>query len=166
MNLLKKLAWKVRKKWFVGNCDMFSNFISVEKEHFKVAGTFSEACRKANNWGLKSRRSMVLQDSQIKHIRITDPQHAQSILGGPTFGHFGRSHMLQTHGHPVQVKCWQKFAVYECWSWAPWILSIQKGSEGIFWESGPFGKQPISLLFEGLDPSPYDHPMGFYISLT
>ena len=48
---------------------------------------------------------MVSKDSQIKRIRIPDPQRAQNISRGPTFGHFGGPNMLHTHGPPAQVKC-------------------------------------------------------------
>ena len=79
----------------------FINFISVENLSKRPA-YLGHAEKKQ---GLKSRRSMVSKDSQIKRIRIPDPQRAQNISRGPTFGHFGGPNMLHTHGSPAQVKC-------------------------------------------------------------
>ena len=65
-----------------------------------------------------------------KNVCSKYSQHAQNILRGLTFDHFGTSKMLQSMGTLVQVECQQKCLVYKCYTWAPRFYPFRNAQKG------------------------------------
>jgi len=98
------MALKVCKNCFLGKlvCDMFVNFISVE----------NLSKWPAYLWHAGEKKTMAKIQEVHGCMRFTDKnvcskysQHAQNILRGLTFDHFGTPKMLQSMGTLVQVEC-------------------------------------------------------------
>ena len=91
----KLFSWEV-------SCDMFVNFISVE----------NLSKWPAYLWHAGEKKTMAKIQEVHGCMRFTDKnvcseysQHAQHILRGLTFDHFGTPKMLQSMGTLVQVEC-------------------------------------------------------------
>ena len=147
MNLLKKLAWKVRKKCFVGKLWHVVTFQSCE-HHF---------------WGMEGKKNLRAKIQEAHgFVRFTDQTytHERSTKCSKYFeGPWGARPLVTVEGPKCSKMMVTLFMLsvskklrFTNADAGPPRFYPKKGSERVWGGSGPCGKQQISQLFEGLDP--------------